>query len=76
MKKLTLNLDTIRVDSFDTASPSARGRGTVQGHGTTITVGCTNFCTLGPCVNSMETCQCTIEFPSAGQNNCTTLIEE
>jgi hypothetical protein len=40
MKKLKLNLDTLHVDSFETGL-SIKGRGTVQGHDTTIaSLGC------------------------------------
>ena len=34
MKKLTLDLDELAVDSFDTSLP-ARGEGTVRGHDST-----------------------------------------
>ena len=33
--KLVLNLDALRVDSFDTLPASVRGRGTVNGHAAT-----------------------------------------
>jgi len=33
--KLTLNLDALQVDSFDTLSAGGRGRGTVHGRGAT-----------------------------------------
>jgi hypothetical protein len=32
MNKIKLNLDRLRVDSFDTAAAGERGRGTVHGH--------------------------------------------
>ncbi len=39
MRKLNLQLDTLRVDSFDTGSAEDR-RGTVRGHDTRITEWC------------------------------------
>jgi hypothetical protein len=46
MRKLTLQLDALRVDSFDTGSPHDRA-GTVRGHDT----GVTEFCATpySPC---------------------------
>jgi len=39
MKKLTLAMDALRVESFDTGAEEARG-GTVRGHDTRITEWC------------------------------------
>lgn len=37
MKKLTLDLDTLRVETFETAGTGGDGRGTVQGNGVSDT---------------------------------------
>ena len=38
MQKIKLDLDTLAVDSFDTAAPQAESRGTVAAHINTIEV--------------------------------------
>ena len=38
MKKITLELDTLAVESFETVAAAAVERGTVRGHGTTIVI--------------------------------------
>jgi hypothetical protein len=44
MKKLTLQLDNLHVDSFQTGEADDR-RGTVRGHDTRVT----EFCSMKPC---------------------------
>lgn len=46
MKKLTLNLEEIRVESFDTSPESQDGRGTVHGRGN-LSVTCFTDCGEG-----------------------------
>jgi hypothetical protein len=58
MKKLTLDLDGIRVESFATAE-SAGARGTVHGHDDTIE---TEWCTMEKGCSKIGTC--------FGQNTC------
>ena len=41
MRKLTLQLDTLEVGSFDTSE--AKGRGTVRGNDTIVTEWCTGY---------------------------------
>jgi hypothetical protein len=84
MKKLSLKLDDLAVDSFDTAAP-ARGRGTVRGNigpwPTTLNVngncsaGCTDYCeTNGGGVGYTCDIRCeTRNYPgclSAGGSSC------
>lgn len=48
MKKLTLNIDALRVEGFATVAPEGRPEGTVMGH--MVTALCTRFCTeIGSC---------------------------
>ncbi len=69
MKKLKLNLDDLKIESFET-TPELTGRGTINGHAsascgctnTDITQECTEAC--DPPVPSKDTC-----------TNCTCLIE-
>jgi hypothetical protein len=82
MKKLKLNLDSLRVDSFETAAPSV-ARGTVQGHDATRladscscpypTDGCSLYCggSSGQCSGDCD--GDTVVDPHS--NNCWTIIE-
>lgn len=55
MRKLTLELESLEVESFATEADGEAGAGTVEAHsGTEDSVGCTYFCT----------CTCTLEGPS------------
>ena len=58
MKKLTLDADALRVESFATQDVDAR-RGTVRGHDDTVeTENCSiNTCPLGTCL-TLKTCRC------------------
>lgn len=44
MKKLTLDLDALKVDGFATVAPEKRNEGTVHGHDD-ATLRCTTICT-------------------------------
>jgi hypothetical protein len=62
MKKLSLDLDALRVETFDTSARAASPRGTVYGNdsaATTTTYPETTFCAEDysgdPCVNTLET---------------------
>jgi len=55
MKKLSLDLDQLAVDSFDTVGDAARDAGTVRGHGFTGTT-CGQFICDCP-TGSGESCQ-------------------
>jgi hypothetical protein len=71
MKKLTLKLDALRVESFTTAGASS-ARGTVRSYFATYP--CTDWtkdCTWD--CEYTDSCEPTTEMPSKGQNNCTTL---
>ena len=48
MKKLTLNLDELTIDSFDTAPAKGGPRGTVEGRGD-CTCGCPRATEAGTC---------------------------
>jgi hypothetical protein len=57
MRKLTLDLDTLDVQSFDPTSHAAPPRGTVQGHATD-NLDCTQFGSMCPSwYNEATTCQ-------------------
>lgn len=59
MKKLTLALDNLTVDSFSTTAVNAAPRGTVQGHDDTIeSEWCTTpkTCSQPPCDTLEHTC--------------------
>ena len=59
MKKLTLDMDTLRVESF-TTQDAASGRGTVRGYDDTMeTEHCTRVqtCLITTCV-TLKTCRC------------------
>jgi hypothetical protein len=75
MKKLSLKIDDLKVDSFSTVA-GERSRGTIGAHLLTaycFTHGCSNDCST----DTHQDAGCdTTEFESRGQNNCTTLIEE
>lgn len=75
MKKMSLTLDELQVESFTTVA-SNRSRGTVVAHGDTLA--CTYDCSNGECDpwSFGIACEPTSEFESGGQNNCTTLQEE
>jgi len=72
MRKLTLKLDELAVDSFDTAGANS-GRGTVQGNDTVQTEWCTGYpdCISKPqCHTPHDTC-----YGSCGcTNGCDTLV--
>lgn len=58
MKKLTLDLDALAVDSFATASPAARDDGTVHAHAATGT-GCAVTSGINSCwCTEFRTCDC------------------
>ncbi len=71
MRKLTLQIDALTVDSFDTSE--AKGRGTVRGHDTIVTEWCTGYpdCISKPqCHTPNDTC-----YGSCGcTNGCDTLF--
>jgi hypothetical protein len=81
MRKLTLKLDELQVESFTTA-PSSANRGTVRAHGETDLRTCacpSDGCTWGGCPGSFD---CTDpSMPDCGtvnsceMNNCGTLIQ-
>jgi hypothetical protein len=79
MKKLSLKLEDLQVDSFTTVS-TERSRGTVGAHLLTaacFTYGCTNACSTDSYYQpGCNTDTNTTGGESRGQNNCTTLIEE
>ncbi|HEX6040335.1 hypothetical protein [Longimicrobium sp.] len=58
MKKLTLEIDTLRVDSFPTTAVDAAVRGTVHGHDTIESEWCTmpKTCSAPPCDTRAYTC--------------------
>lgn len=78
MKKLTLDLDSLAVESFQTAEASAE-RGTVQGHATRRADSCgcvppSDGCTIG-CPYTSDTNTNTIPDQEEPQsNNCWTII--
>lgn len=61
MKKLTLDLDALQVESFDASPPPAARRGTVRGNDSCLvpfTTEGVDDCGLisgDPCVNTLET---------------------
>jgi hypothetical protein len=62
MKKLSLDLNALRVESFDATPRATTTRGTVRGNdsaATTTTYPETTFCAVehsgDPCVNTLET---------------------
>jgi hypothetical protein len=81
MKKLKLEIETLRVESFETAS-SVHTRGTVNGHDATQvadTCDCdpipTDACSMYGCV---QTYTCDLDGdtePDRHSNNCWTIIE-
>jgi hypothetical protein len=59
MRKLTLDPELLRVDSFPTMSRAAEPRGTVHGHDDTIeSEWCTRYktCSQPPCDTLRDTC--------------------
>ncbi|HEX5724520.1 MAG TPA: hypothetical protein VFX98_03590 [Longimicrobiaceae bacterium] len=62
MRKLTLDLEDLTVESFQTADGDDAARGTVHGQAVTVPFSCNNPCTFdsdcgGTCYNSCpETC--------------------
>jgi hypothetical protein len=78
MKKLKLNLDSLRVDSFETTRDHASPRGTVQGHDATQLAdtcdcpppsdGCTFYC-------GDRNTNTIPDEDERWSNNCATLIE-
>ena len=60
MKKLSLHLDDLTVESFDTSAP-APARGTVQGHDHSDPSNCDNsgFCSCNGYPCDTYTCRCT-----------------
>ena len=52
--KLTLNLDALQVDSFDTLPPGDRTRGTVNGHAAATQLTCRVSC--DPCATCDTSC--------------------
>lgn len=58
MKKLKLDLDNLRVDSFDTTPAEGNGgRGTVFGHAESFQYGCTDGASCDSCAGSCGTCE-------------------
>ena len=58
-KKLTLDLDDLRVDSFDTTpAATADARGTVFGNVDTIQYGCSDGASCNSCEGSCNSCTC------------------
>lgn len=56
LKKLKLNVDTLRVDTF-TATEQEKGEGTVQGHGGSLAIcsgSCTAFGSCGSCLTASD----------------------
>ena len=75
MKKLSLKIDALQVESFTTADRPAV-RGTVAGHDITQMETCGPSCACpptDPC--TFGTCPFQETETSCGQNNCGTLIE-
>jgi len=76
MKKLSLDLDQLAVESFDTTAEAARSRGTVRGHVLTDTT-CGQFICDCP-TGSGESCQADLcgsdvcESADCGSINCPT----
>ena len=58
MKKLTLDIDTLSVDSFPTTAIDGAARGTVRGHDTIASEWCTmpRGCSRPPCNTQGDTC--------------------
>ena len=76
MRKLTLDVDALQVETFDTETDAA-ARGTVVG--AAITDGCepvvvpfTQLCTGGriTCNTCFETCKATCDDPTCGYQSC------
>lgn len=66
MKKITLNVESLSVESFETASVVA-GRGTIQGHATAKAEDCGSFidnCPSGMCA-SIQPWECISFDPAA-----------
>jgi hypothetical protein len=79
VKKLKLNLDLLRVDSFETAAPT-RPHGTVQGYATRRADSCgcaiyTDGCSIGCPVTSPGCDTDGDTQPDPWSNNCWTTIE-
>lgn len=58
MRKLTLDLDALSVDSFPTTVPDGSARGTVRGHDTVASEWCTLYktCSEHPCDTLRDSC--------------------
>ena len=71
MKKLTLDVDALEVESF--ATDAARGRGTVRALGATDEIDC--FTQACPPPSAAQTCACTVAGQTCGcpRPPCSTL---
>ena len=67
MRKLKLNADMLRVESFDTQAGAARAAGTVRGH--VITPNCSAADDCGPTYFE-ETCNCPNTSPRPSCLDC------
>jgi len=77
MKKLRLNLDSLRVDSFQTAATTG-ARGTVEGFATALrdSCGCPNPSAGCPIPSDGCSIGCPVTFGCPDwSNNCWTVIE-
>ncbi len=81
MKKLRLDLDAIRVESFDTTAPKAAAAGTVRGHsgyescwGVTCSVTCAGTCYGQYTCEAYNTCAHTCDLVNTC-DTCATLCE-
>lgn len=70
MKKLSLSLENLRVDSFDTTPADAKPRGTIFGEQCT----CPSNCTCPGCPTCDATCPNTCPY-TCDDNTCITCVE-
>jgi hypothetical protein len=68
MRKLSLDLDALSVESFDPAPPARSSRGTVHGHATWHHQGCTMYVPCNPISTPTYTEDYTCDDPTCYQS--------
>ena len=67
MKKIELSIESLRVESFDTAA-AERGNGTIFGNAETLEI---NTCAAGsPCFSAIDTCPSSPHAATLPCNGC------
>ena len=74
MQKLKLDLNDLRVESFETTLDAAGAEGAMLGQSVTMTVGC--GCTLGVCPGLSNQCGGTSSYCGVGITNCAHLCTD